>query len=87
MVIERLRDQSGVAVYRRFRDQGRMAPEGLEYLGSWVETGYARCFQLMATEEPRLLDEWMAHWRDLIDFEVQPVLTSAEAAAAIAPQL
>ena len=87
MVIERFRDQSGVAVYRRFRDQGRMAPAGLEYLGSWVETSYARCFQLMATDEPGLLDEWMGRWGDLIEFEVQPVTTSAEAAAAIAPRL
>ena len=87
MVIEHFKDPSGVAVYRRFRDCGRMAPSGLEYVASWVETTYARCFQIMQTDDPRLLEEWMANWQDLIDFEVLPVRTSAEAAAAIAPRL
>jgi Protein of unknown function (DUF3303) len=87
MVIEHFKDPSGVQVYRRFRDRGRMAPAGLEYVSSWVETTYGRCFQVMQTDEPRLLEEWMANWQDLIDFEVLPVQTSAEAAAAIAPLL
>jgi hypothetical protein len=87
MVIEHFRDGAGVEVYRRFRDRGRMAPEGLEYLASWVELDYSRCFQVMQSSDRALLDEWMGHWSDLIDFEVRPVLTSAEAAAAIAPML
>ena len=87
MVIEHFKDRAGVAVYRRFRDRGRMAPPGLEYLSSWVETSFARCYQVMQTDEPRLLEEWMANWQDLIDFEVQPVWTSAEATTAIAPLL
>jgi hypothetical protein len=87
MVIEHFKDGAGVEVYRRFRDRGRMAPEGLEYVASWVEPDYSRCFQVMQTSDRALLDEWMGHWSDLIDFEVRPVLTSAEAAAAIAPTL
>jgi Protein of unknown function (DUF3303) len=87
MVIEHFKGGDGVPVYRRFRERGRMAPPGLDYVSSWVETNYARCFQVMQTADPRLLDEWMANWSDLIDFEVLPVLTSHEAAEAIAPRL
>ena len=87
MVVEHFKDVSGVAVYRRFRERGRMAPDGLEYVSSWVQTDYARCYQVMATDDARLLDQWMANWRDLIDFDVVPVQTSQEAAAAIAPRL
>ena len=85
MVVERFKD--AVAVYRRFREQGRMAPEGLVYVSSWVDDRVERCFQLMETDDRRLLDEWMANWSDLVDFEVYAVVTSAEAARKIAPQL
>jgi Domain of unknown function (DUF3303) len=84
MVIERYRNQDASAVYRRFRQQGRMMPEGLVYVRSWVDAAAARCFQLMACDDPRLLDEWTSHWRDLVDFEIVPVVTSEEAARAAA---
>jgi hypothetical protein len=84
MVIERYRNQDASAVYRRFRQQGRMMPEGLVYVSSWVDAAAARCFQLMACDDPRLLDEWTSHWRDLVDFEIVPVVTSEEAARAAA---
>ena len=91
MVIERFKprlgESPGVAVYRRFRERGRMAPDGLVYVSSWVELEFGRCFQVMSTAEPHLLADWMANWSDLIDFEVRPVMTSAEAAAAISPRL
>jgi hypothetical protein len=87
LVIEHFKAGDGVNVYRRFRERGRLAPPGLEYVSSWVETTYARCFQVMQTEDARLLDEWMANWSDLIDFEVLPVMTSKEAAETIGPQL
>ena len=87
MVIEHFKAGAGVAVYRRFRDRGRMAPDGLEYVASWVEPDYSRCFQVMRTDERALLDAWMANWSDLIDFEVRSVLSSAEAAAAMAAEL
>jgi hypothetical protein len=74
-------------VYRRFRAEGRLAPAGLIYLSSWVDEKFQRCFQLMATDERNLLDEWIASWNDLVDFEVFPVMTSQEAAEKIAPSL
>jgi hypothetical protein len=87
MVVEHFKDGCAEDVYRRFRELGRMAPQGLRYVASWTETSYARCFQVMDTDDPALLESWMANWCDLIEFEVQPVFTSAEAAAAIAPRL
>ena len=59
MVIERFRDRDAKAVYRRFREQGRMAPEGLTYVGSWIEANFDRCFQLMECDDARLLQEWL----------------------------
>ena len=87
MVVERFKNKDAVAVYRRFRDNGRLAPEGLLYISSWVDDKLERCYQLMETHDRTLLDEWMANWRDLVDFEVHPVITSNEAAEKIAPRL
>jgi hypothetical protein len=87
MIIEHFRNGDPVPVYRRFRERGRMAPEGVSYVGSWVTTDLSLCYQVMACDERRLLDEWLANWQDLVDFEVIPVLTSAEASAAVAPRL
>lgn len=87
MVVERFRNRDAVAVYRRFRERGRMTPEGLEYVGSWVETNYDRCFQLMRCDDPRLFDEWAAHWQDLVEFEIVPVAEPKEVLEALAPQL
>ncbi len=84
MVIERLGGRERAAeVYRRFRERGRMMPEGLRYVASWVEEDFGRCFQLMECEDPRLLDEWAARWQDLVEFEFVPVVTSDEAAASV----
>jgi hypothetical protein len=79
MVIERFKNQDATPVYDRFRDQGRMTPEGLEYVSSWVDTKLERCFQIMETSDPRLMAEWTAHWSDIVDFEVVPVMSSADA--------
>lgn len=84
MVIETFRGGDPVPVYRRFRDQGRMMPAGIEYRGSWVTADLRRCYQVMECDDRRLLDQWMANWRDLTDFEVIPVVTSEAAAAAVA---
>ena len=81
MVIERFRNGDAASVYRRFRERGRMAPAGLEYVASWVTDDLTTCYQVMQTDERSLLDQWMANWRDLVDFEVLPVVNSAEAAA------
>jgi len=76
-----------VSVYRRFRDQGRMAPDGLRYVQSWVTADFERCFQIMECDDPAIMSQWMDRWRDLVTFEVLPVMTSADAVARIAPQL
>jgi len=83
MVIEHFRPGRAPEVYRRFRDRGRMAPQGLRYVASWVDLDYKRCFQVMETDNEALLKEWTSNWNDLVDFEIIPVRTSAEAAAAI----
>jgi len=87
MVVEHYKNKDAVAVYRRFRDSGRMAPEGLFYVSSWVDQEFERCYQLMETDNRLLLDEWMANWSDLVDFEVYPVITSKEAAEKVATRL
>ena len=87
MVVEHFKNQDAVPVYRRFRERGRMAPEGLVYITSWVDDTLTRCYQVMETDNPALLDEWMANWNDLIDFEVHPVMTSSAAVEQIAPRL
>ena len=86
MVIEHFRGGDPGPVYARFRARGRLAPEGLAYVASWVDAGLGRCWQVMEADDPALLEQWMAHWRDLVDFEVHPVLTSAEAAARVRPE-
>lgn len=87
MVIEHFRDGDAVPVYRRFRDRGRLAPDGLVYVASWVDEPMTRCYQVMETDDKALLDAWIASWADLVDFEVIPVMTSAEAATVIGPRL
>jgi hypothetical protein len=80
MVVEHFRNGDAGPVYQRFREKGRLAPEGLAYVSSWVDEQMRRCFQLMETDERALLDEWISHWADLVDFEIYPVMTSSEAA-------
>jgi hypothetical protein len=87
MAIERFKNRDAKAVYRRFQEKGRMAPQGLVYVESWVETNFDRCFQLMECEDARLLEEWAAQWRDLIDFEFVPVRRSKEAVEFLGPEL
>lgn len=88
MVIERFQDNDMVPVYRRVRDSGRTLPDGLRYVESWVEPSFARCFQLMETDDARLLQEWVLGWRGLgVTFEIVPVVTSAETRDVVAPFL
>ena len=87
MVIESFRPGQVPAVYRRFRDRGRMAPEGVRYVSSWVDLEFRRCFQVMEAPGEALLREWTRNWEDLVEFEIIPVRTSDEAAQAIAPEL
>lgn len=87
MVIEHFKGGDPAPVYRRFRDRGRLAPDGLSYVSSWVDVNLERCYQIMETDNPALLDQWMANWKDIVDFEVHPVISSKEAAERIAPRL
>ncbi len=87
MIVEHFKNADPLPVYRRFRDRGRLAPEGLQYVSSWVDEKFERCFQIMETADPGLLEQWIANWNDLVEFEVHPVVTSKEAAARIADRL
>ena len=80
MIIENFRNGDSTPVYARFREKGRLAPDGLRYVNSWVTPDRARCYQVMECDDRALLDTWMAAWEDLVEFEVHPVITSAEAA-------
>lgn len=83
MIVEHFRNGDPVPVYARFRAQGRLAPEGLRYVASWVTDDLAHCYQIMECDDRTLLDEWMGAWSDLVDFEVHPVLPSTEAAVRV----
>ena len=83
MVVEHFKHQDALPVYRRFRDHGRLAPEGLQYVSSWVDEKLERCFQLMETDDRSLLDEWISKWSDIVSFEIYPVISSQEAAERI----
>ena len=84
MVIENFRNGDAAPVYERFRQRGRMAPEGLTYVSSWVTEDLTRCYQLMETADRALLEQWIANWTDIVDFEIHPVITSQEAAPRVA---
>ena len=75
MIIENFRNGDSAPVYARFREKGRLAPDGLHYVNSWVTADRERCYQLMECDDRSLLDIWMAAWDDLVEFEVHPVMT------------
>lgn len=87
MIVERFRVSDPLPVFRRPRDHGRLMPDGLRCVQSWVAEDRGRCFQIVECDDRALLAQWMACWEDLVDFEVVPVVTSAEATAAIASRL
>jgi hypothetical protein len=78
MVIERFSDEKRDAMAERFRRHGRLLPDGVVYQASWIDEEGSHCYQVMEAESRALLDEWIARWSDLVDFEVVPVVTSAE---------
>lgn len=87
MVIERFRNQDARAIYRRLRERGRMMPEGLKFVSSWVAADLGRCFQLMEADDATLFQRWIVGWSDLMAFEVVPVTTGASTAEALGDQL
>lgn len=80
LIIETFKNGDAAPVYRRFREQGRLAPDGLTYISSWTTADMSKCYQVMECADRRLIDQWIARWSDLVDFEIIPVITSAEAA-------
>ena len=87
MIIESFRNGDPVPVYRLLRDSGRQQPDGLAYRGSWVTKDLGRCYQLMECDKRELLDQWMSRWGDVMNFEVVPVITSADAVELMSSQL
>ena len=87
MVIEHFKPGRAADIYRRFRDRGRMAPDDVRYISSWVDLRFERCYQVMEADNEQRLADWTSNWSDLVDFEIVPVRTSAAAVALIAPQL
>ena len=85
MVVERFKDAP--AIYRRLHEKGRMMPEGLEYVSSWIDVDLTICWQLMRSEDESLFQTWIDNWKDLADFEVVPVRTSAEVRGMMEEQL
>ncbi|MBI2809757.1 MAG: DUF3303 family protein [Candidatus Melainabacteria bacterium] len=79
MVIERFKNQDARAVHARFMEKGRMMPDGLTYVDSWVDASYDRCFQVMECDDASLLQQWVMQWQDLVSFEIIPVVQSASA--------
>ncbi|MBA3873585.1 MAG: DUF3303 domain-containing protein [Anaerolineae bacterium] len=88
MIIERFRDNDMIPIYKQVRDGGRMLPEGLKYIDSWVEPNFGRCFQVMECDDLRLLQEWTLQWRGFgLTFEIVPVVSSKETREVVAPYL
>ncbi len=85
MVVEHFKDAP--AIYQRLREKGRMMPEGLEYVSSWIDVDLKTCWQLMRTDNESLLQAWTDNWKDLMDFEIVPVGTSAEVRERMEKQL
>ena len=87
MVIETFRNADAAPVYRRFRERGRLMPAGLSYVASWVSAELDRCYQIMEADDRALLDEWIANWNDIVDFEVRQIVSSQAAAALVESRL
>jgi hypothetical protein len=88
MVIERFKGNDMIPIYRRVRESGRALPDGVTYIDSWVQPDFSRCFQLMACDDLKQLQQWVLAWRDTgVTFEIVPVLTGKETREAVAPFL
>jgi len=80
MIIELYKPGKTAEIYQRFSEKGRMLPAGVEFVNSWIEEDLQKCYQVMESESLEKLNEWIDHWKDLVDFEVIPVISSEEAA-------
>lgn len=88
MIIERFKDNDMLPIYQRVQNEGKLFPEGLRYIDSWVEPNFSRCFQLMECDDLRLLQEWILKWRGSgVTFEIVPVVSSKETQEVVNPLL
>ena len=78
MVVEHFERGKAKEIYRRLQERGRMMPEGLKYINSWISADFNRCWQLMECDDPRLFQEWVLQWEDLFELEIIPVVSSEE---------
>lgn len=85
MVIEHFRDQNAKTIYTRFHEKGRLMPDGIGFVGSWVAADLGRCFQVIECDDITLLQRWAAEWSDLIEFEIVPVAQGKDTGAALLP--
>ena len=83
IVIETFRPDSVERIYQRLAERGRLMPAGLRYVDSWIQADLRRCFQLMECDDPSLFQQWIAHWSDLMEFEIVPATSSADAQRAV----
>ena len=79
MIIERFKPEKLKAMYQRFEEKGRMLPEGVKYINSWIDERITVCYQVMESDSTEKINEWIGKWNDLVDFEVIPVITSLQA--------
>ena len=79
MIIEKFHAGKAKMIYERFDEKGRMMPEGVNYINSWIHTDMSTCYQVMESDTEEKINEWISHWKDLADFEIIPVITSSEA--------
>jgi len=84
MVVEKFRNQDVKPIYRRLRDKGRMMPDGLKFVSSFVSADVSRCFQLMECDDVTLFQRWVAEWSDLMEIEIVPVTAGKDTGAALA---
>jgi len=84
MVVEKFRNQDARTIYRRLREKGRMMPEGLTFVSSFVSADVSRCFQLMECDDVTKFQRWVAEWSDLMECEIVPVVAGKDTAAALA---
>ncbi len=87
MIVEHFKNGDAKPTYKRFQEKGRLIPKGLKYVSSWVDKDFKTCFQLMETNDEKLIDEWISNWNDIVDFEVFPVMNSDEATSIMKEQI
>lgn len=83
MVVETFKDSNPSPIYARLAERGRMMPDGLSYVGSWIAQDFTTCYQVMETDDFGHFEQWTSSWDDLMEFKIIPVMTSAEALEAV----